>query len=301
VILNVPPGRHKILASFIGYRRYEVNDLRVSVDFTTPLDIDLVEGSVELDAVVIQAERSPLIRQDLTNPVASISSEAIEALPVTDISEVIGLQAGITVDDDGTIHIRGGMGNEIAYTLNGMNINNPYGNTRAVGVATNAVREVSVSSGTFSAEYGSALSGVVNYVTRDGGPRWAGSAKYFTGDHVSRHNDVFFNIDKFDLANVNRTEVTIGGPVAGEDLTFFAPACTTGTAAISTASRSTSRPIPICRGKDSPLRIRGAERHPPPTTSARCGTTRPTGSASQAATGRSLPSTGAVPTTFRET
>ena len=186
-----------MMASFIGYRRFEVNDLRISVDFTTPLDIDLVEGSVELDAVVVQAERSPLIRQDLTNPVASISSEAIEALPVTDISEVIGLQAGVTVDDDGTIHIRGGIGNEIAYTLNGININNPYGNTRSVGVATNAVREVSVSSGTFSAEYGSALSGVVNYVTKDGGPRWTGSLKYFTGDHVSGHKDLFFNIDKF--------------------------------------------------------------------------------------------------------
>ncbi len=222
VILNVPPGRHKVMASLIGYRRFEVNELRVSVDFTTPLDIDLVEGSVELDAVVIQAERSPLIRQDLTNPVASISSEAIEALPVTDISEVIGLQAGITVDDDGSIHIRGGLGNEIAYTLNGMNINNPYGNTRSVGVATNAVREVSVSSGTFSAEYGSALSGVVNYVTRDGGSRWAGSAKYYTGDHVSSHKDLFFNIDNFNPANVNRTEFTIGGPVVGDNLMFFA-------------------------------------------------------------------------------
>lgn len=222
VILNVPPGRHNLIASFIGYRRYEVNDLRVSIDFTTTQDVDLVEGSVELDAVVIQAERSPLIRQDLTNPVASISSEAIEALPVTDISEVIGLQAGITVDDDGSIHIRGGMGNEIAYTLNGMNINNPYGNTRSVGVATNAVQEVSVSSGTFSAEYGSALSGVVNYVTRDGGPKWAGSVKYYTGDHLSSHKDLFFNIDKFNLANVNRTELTIGGPIVGDELTFFA-------------------------------------------------------------------------------
>lgn len=222
VILNVPPGRHKVVASFIGYKRFEVNDLRVSVDFTTPLDIELVEGSVELDAVVIQAERSPLIRQDLTNPVASISAENIEALPVTDISEVIGLQAGITVDDDGTIHIRGGYGNEIAYTLNGINVNNPYGNTRSVGVATNAVREVSVSSGTFSAEYGSALSGVVNYVTRDGGPRWAGSVKYYTGDHVSNSTDLFYNIDKLNLANVNRTEVTVGGPVIGENLTFFA-------------------------------------------------------------------------------
>jgi outer membrane receptor for ferrienterochelin and colicin len=91
-----------------------------------------------------------------------------------------------------------------------------------VGVATNAVREVSVSSGTFSAEYGGALSGVVNYVTRDGGPRWTGSVKYYTGDHVSSHKDLFFNIDKFNLSNVNRTEVTIGGPVLGDDVTFFA-------------------------------------------------------------------------------
>jgi outer membrane receptor protein involved in Fe transport len=222
VILNVPPGRHKVVASFIGYRRFEVVDLRVSTDFTTLLDIEMVEGSVELDAVVIQAERSPLIRQDLTNPVASISSEAIESLPVTDISEVIGLQAGITVDDDGSIHIRGGYGNEIAYTLNGININDPYGNARSVGVATNAVREVSVSSGTFSAEYGSALSGVVNYVTKDGGSRWSGSVKHYTGDHVSTHDALFFNINKFSPANVNRTEATIGGPLSGEDVSFFA-------------------------------------------------------------------------------
>jgi outer membrane receptor protein involved in Fe transport len=222
VILNVPPGKVKVVASFIGYRRFEVNDLRISTDFTTQQDIDLVEGSVELDAVVIQAERTPLIRQDLTNPVASISSESIEALPVTDISEVIGLQAGVTVDDDGSIHIRGGLGNEIAYTLNGMNINNPYGNTRSVGVATNAVREVSVSSGTFSAEFGSALSGVVNYVTRDGGVKWAGSLKQYFGDHISSHKDLFYNINKITPTNVNRTEATLSGPVLGEDLTFFA-------------------------------------------------------------------------------
>ena len=161
-ILNVPPGRHKLLASFIGYRRFEISNVSVAVDFTTPLDILLTEGSVELDAVVVQAERSPLIRQDLTNPVASITSENIDALPVLEISEVIGLQAGVVVDDDGSIHIRGGLGNEIAYTLNGVSINNPYGNARSVGVATNAVQEVSVSSGTFNAEYGGALSGVVN-------------------------------------------------------------------------------------------------------------------------------------------
>jgi len=162
-----------------------------------------------------------LIRQDLTNPVASIGSETIEALPITEISEVIGLQAGVTVGDDGVIHIRGGYGNEIAYTLNGISINNPYGNNRSVSLATNAVQEVSVSSGTFNAEYGGALSGVVNYVTKEGGPRWSGGVKYYTGDYVSNRDELFFHIDDFNPTSVNRTEVTVGGPIIEDKLSFY--------------------------------------------------------------------------------
>ena len=221
-ILNVPPGRHKLLASFIGYRRFEISNVSVAVDFTTSLDILLTEGSVELDAVVVQAERSPLIRQDLTNPVASITSENIDALPVLEISEVIGLQAGVVVDDDGSIHIRGGLGNEIAYTLNGVSINNPYGNARSVGVATNAVQEVSVSSGTFNAEYGGALSGVVNYITKEGGPQWSGSMKYLAGDYASDRSSLFYDIGSFNLGTVSRLEASAGGPIVSEDLTMFA-------------------------------------------------------------------------------
>ena len=222
VILNVPPGRYTVSASLVGYRRYEINDLLVQVDFTTQLNILLEEGSVELDAVVVQAERTPLIRQDLTNPVASISSESIEALPITEISEVIGLQAGIVVDDDGSIHIRGGLGNEIAYTVNGMNVNNPYGNQRSVGIATNAVEEVSVSSGTFNAEYGQALSGVVNYVTKEGGRKLTGSVRYYTGDYATNDTELFYNIGNFKVWNVNRTEVSLGGPIVSDVLSFFA-------------------------------------------------------------------------------
>ncbi|MGB5875372.1 MAG: carboxypeptidase-like regulatory domain-containing protein, partial [Bacteroidota bacterium] len=221
VILNIPPGNHTVVASLVGYKKYTINDLRVSVDFTTPLDIMLDEGSVELDAVVVQAERTPLIRQDLTNPVANISKEKIEGLPVTEISQVIGLQGGIVVDDDGSLHIRGGLGNEVAYTINGMNVNNPFGNTRAVGVAVNAVEEVSVSSGTFNAEYGSALSGVVNYVTRQGGPRWSGNVRVLTGDYVSNDTELWYNMGGYDITNAYRTEVALGGPILSDKLTFF--------------------------------------------------------------------------------
>ncbi|MBI2619052.1 MAG: TonB-dependent receptor [Ignavibacteriales bacterium] len=221
VILNVPPGNYTVTASFIGYKRMQVTDVRISIDFTTTVDFALEEGDIELDVVIVEGERTPLIRKDLTNPVASISAETISELPVTEISQVIGLQAGITVDNDGSIHIRGGHGNEIAYTLNGVNINNPYENSRSVSLATNAVQEVSVSSGTFSAEYGTTLSGVVNFVTKEGGRSLNGGIKYFTGDHVSSHTDLFTNIDDVEPFNAYRVELSLGGPLPMEGLSFY--------------------------------------------------------------------------------
>ncbi|MGB2870077.1 MAG: carboxypeptidase-like regulatory domain-containing protein, partial [Bacteroidota bacterium] len=221
VILNVPPGRYALIASFVGYQRVRTENVRVSVDFTTTVDIGLEQGDIRMAEVVVRSERSPLIRKDLTNPVTAISAETFNELPVTEISQLIGLQAGVTVNDDGTIHIRGGYDNEIAYTLNGINVNNPYGNRRSVGLATNAVQEVSVSGGTFSAEYGKALSGVVNYVTKEGGRNWAGSFRYLGGDNISTHKDLFTNIDAVKPTNSFRFEGSLGGPIFGDDFTFF--------------------------------------------------------------------------------
>lgn len=212
VILNVPPGVYNVTASVVGYQKKTIRDVRVNVDFTTRLEFQLSQGSIDLPPVVVQGERNPLIRQDLTNPVASITNEKIEELPVDQIADVIKLQAGVVVGNDGDLHIRGGYGNEIAYTLNGITLNDPYGNRRAVGLATNAVQEVSVSSGTFSAEYGNALSGVVNYVTKEGPPKFTGSFRAFSGDYVSNRKELFEQIDQVDPFNRTRTEFTLGGP-----------------------------------------------------------------------------------------
>lgn len=213
VILNVPPGVYSVTASVVGYQKKTITDVRVNVDFTTRLEFALIQGSIDLPAVVVQGERNPLIRQDLTNPVASITSDKIDELPIDQIADVIKLQAGVVVGNDGDIHIRGGYGNEIAYTLNGITLNDPYGNRRSVGLATNAVQEVSVSSGTFNAEYGNALSGVVNYVTKEGPSKYTGSIRAYSGDHVTNRKDLFENIEVVNPLNRSRTEITFGGPL----------------------------------------------------------------------------------------
>ena len=223
VILNVPPGVYTVSASMVSYRKKEITDVRVNVDFTTTLDFQLETGSVDLPAVVIQGERNPLVRQDLTNPQVAITSESIQELPITSISEVLKLQAGVVQGNDGELHIRGGRANEISFTVNGVSINNPFDNSQGVGLATNAVQEVSLSSGTFSAEYGNALSGVVNFVTKEGGEKLTGSLRGFIGDYVSGNTELFENIDDIDPFNRIRGELTLGGkiPFTGNKLSFF--------------------------------------------------------------------------------
>ncbi|HEX9658571.1 MAG TPA: TonB-dependent receptor [Bacteroidota bacterium] len=223
VILNIPPGVYSVVASFIGYKKTVVRNVRISADFTTPMDFNLQQGDIQLDAVVVQGERTPLIRQDLTNPVVSVTAETINELPITSIDEILGLQSGVTVDDDGSIHVRGGYGNEVGYTLNGLAINNPYNNSRSVSLATNAVQEVTLSVGTFNAEYGSALSGIVNYVTKEGGGAWTGSFRHLTGDHVSSRSDLFYNIGDQEFNNVYRSEVSFGGPLL-PNISFYGSA-----------------------------------------------------------------------------
>lgn len=223
VILNIPPGLYAVKFSFIGYQATRVSEVRVNVDFTTRLDRALKSGAVELGVIEVQGERNPLVREDLTNTQVAVTADVIAQLPVDQISDVIRLQAGVVQDNDGALHIRGGRSNEIAYQINGISINNPLNSLQSVGIATNAVQEVSISTGTFSAEYGNALSGVINYVTKDGGSKYSGSFKFWTGDNFSNRKDVFFNIDEIDPLNNNRLEWTFGGPVPllGKKLTFF--------------------------------------------------------------------------------
>ncbi len=221
VIVNVPPGTYSVSVSYVGYQPVRVNNVGVNVDFTTTLNMQLKESAVELNEFIVEGERNPLIRQDQTNPVVAVTAENIQSLPVTSIGEIIGLQSGVSVADDGNIHVRGGRSNEISFTLNGISVNNPYDNLSSIGVATNAVQEVTVSTGTFSAEYGNALSGVVNYVTKEGGSRHTGSVRVLTGDYFSRDKEIFPHIEHFQPLNTSRVEGTFGGPTFLDDLTFY--------------------------------------------------------------------------------
>jgi len=100
-ILNIPPGVYSIKASSIGFSPKTIQNVRVSVDQTTRINIELGEETIEFQDVVISAER-PIVRKDLTSTESKVSGDQIALLPLEDVQSVVNLQAGVV---DG--HFRG--------------------------------------------------------------------------------------------------------------------------------------------------------------------------------------------------
>jgi len=210
VILNIPPGRYNVRISFIGYETVLMQNVVIIVDQTTNLSVDLKPQTLQVGEVIVTA-KTPLIQKDLTSSISVISRDEIEALPVASFTELLSLQAGV-VASGSNLHIRGGRSNEVAYMVDGMLVVDPLLGGLATQLNNDAIQEMSLLSGTFNAEYGNALSGVVNIVTRDGSDKLSGKLEMRTSE---------FGIERYANLHESRINGSLSGPLFTNDLKFF--------------------------------------------------------------------------------
>ncbi|MDP1678097.1 MAG: TonB-dependent receptor [Bacteroidota bacterium] len=177
-ILNIPPGNYEVQFRFIGYRTYVVKHVQIMSDNTTKLDASMQEDVVTTDVVIITAEK-PVVQVNLTSTVATVSDKDIKMLPVQELQDIVNLQAGVV---DG--HFRGGREGEVQYQVNGVSINNAYDNKSSIKIDRSIIQEVQVITGTFDAEYGQAMSGVVNTVLKSGNEQFDWNAEVYGGDFL---------------------------------------------------------------------------------------------------------------------
>ena len=220
-ILNVPPGVYKLKATLIGYQPVVEESVIVRADQTTTINFKLKQTVIKAKPVVVKAKR-PLVKKDVTASLITTDKQDLQKIPVETVSGVISMKAGVTTGPSGDIHVRGGRSGEVAYLIDGIPIVDPYLNGLAVYVPTNVIREMDLVAGTFNAEYGNAMSGVVNIVTDEGSSKFRGSVSGYTGDRLSNHTHVFENINKFDLFNDIDFRWSLSGPVLfRRNLTFY--------------------------------------------------------------------------------
>ena len=191
-ILNVEPGTYDLRASFVGFRTVTQSEVIVNINKTTTVDFVLEESTTEGDELLVIAVR-PDVDVDQTATLEIIRPEEVEQIAgITDLSGVLGLQAEV---NDG--HFRGGRSNEELYVLAGMGIVNPLNSSRSFTPMLSAVEEVEVITSGFAAEYGNAMSGVINISTKEGGDSWSSRAEIRTRTPNYKH----FGGSVFDPAN----------------------------------------------------------------------------------------------------
>lgn len=209
-ILNVSPGSYTLKISMVSYRTAIIEDVRVVVDRTTNISIELASTELELDEIVISAE-TPLVQKDLTSSISVMTRDEIDQLPVASFTDLLSLQAGV-VGSGSNLHIRGGRSNEVAYLIDGMYVQDPLLGGLATQINNDAIQEMSLLSGSFNAEYGNALSGVVNIVTRDGDDKFSGKIEARTSQ---------FGIKRYSDLEELRINGSLSGPLFTNNVKFF--------------------------------------------------------------------------------
>jgi outer membrane receptor for ferrienterochelin and colicin len=213
-IINIPPGTYTLKVSAVGYGGQSRKNVQVSIDLTSRQEFELTEAAIQTQEVVVVAEK-PMVTKDLTASTAVVNSEQLQSLPVTEFTQVLNLQAGNVGG-----HVRGGRGGEVGYWIDGVPVTDVYDGSNVVEVNKDMIQELQMISGAFNAEYGQAMSGIVNIATKEGGDSYHGTISTYFGDYVSSHDDIFKGIDKINPAAIYNIEGSLNGPIM-KDFSFY--------------------------------------------------------------------------------
>ncbi len=211
-ILNVSVGTYSVRAEYIGYKAFTVDNIHVSADLTTWLDFQLEVAALEGEEVTVTAEK-PIVNLNATNTNRIIETEVIQNLPLRNVQNLVDLQTGVV---DG--HVRGSRVGDNAYYVDGVLVRNQWnGGNITNGISRSGTQEVSVQTGGFSAEYGSANGGVVNITSKSGGSKWTGSLEYITDFGVSPGT----NANAIYSYGYNLLNFDVGGPLTDRIHVYF--------------------------------------------------------------------------------
>jgi len=215
-IINIPPGTYTLLVQMIGYETTRLQNLKVSVNRTTSVEVALKPDILETDVIVVEASKIGQ-KKDQTGSMSTLSAEQIAVLPIESVGAIVGMQAGVVNG-----HFRGGRMDEVSYLIDGLPVNDAFGGEgQTVTLEPESVQDLEVITGTFNAEYGRAMSGIVNAVTREGGGEYHASFSAAYGNYFTANKDIFIGLKDTEFNRNQDYKLMVSGPLFTDKLSFF--------------------------------------------------------------------------------
>ena len=229
VFASLEPGKYKLRVEYTNFKVTEVKDITVRLNERTTVDVKLEPGAVTQTVTVTEAAFG--VDLSTTTSGGTITADLFKNVAVgRNIADIQYLVAGVN-DGLGTGRanpsISGATGLENLYIVNGINITNAgygalgtystiYGSV-GTGVQFDFIKEIQVKTSGFEAQYGQALGGVVNMITKSGGNAYHGGAYFFMAPSVFEAERKQPNAVRFNKGQETRGLSTydVGGEIGG--------------------------------------------------------------------------------------
>ncbi|MGH9442940.1 MAG: TonB-dependent receptor [Thermoanaerobaculia bacterium] len=217
----LPPGTYHADFTASGLQAVSQSNIIVSLDQETKVNVSMKVAKVSESLNVVGD--SEVIDPTQTGIQQNFKTDYLEYSSVgqgnRSYQSAILQAPGVADSGDGNPQIFGANEGQNSYLIDGLNTTDPVTHTFELNFGFDAIQEISVMS-SFDAEYGKAVGGIINVVTKSGGNDVAGSFDIrYRNEHFSQNGDHFKKSDR-PYERVN-PEATLGGPIVKDKMWFF--------------------------------------------------------------------------------
>ena len=192
----LPPGAYAVRARLAGFR-VETQSVTVSLGSTATISIAL-EPAVE-EAISVSG-KTPVIDVTSTTGGTSYSSSVVSRLPVDrNYAEIVRSNPGVGTDFGDTqgrglaLTVYGATSAENRWIVDGVDTTGVFKGQQGKSLSMEFVSEVQVKTDGYSPEYGRALGGVINVVTKSGGNQFHGDGFVYSDSSATTARQVFYS------------------------------------------------------------------------------------------------------------
>jgi outer membrane receptor protein involved in Fe transport len=225
--LGLPPGDYSLKAQLEGFAILEQANFGVGLGRTVTLELKM---SPAFGEEVTVSGAAPIIDSTSTTSGANFSEDLFQELPVSRTFTGLAFAApGVVSGATGTLEdnpsISGASVAENRYVVDGLDTTAPAFGTVATQVPFEFIKEVEVKTGGYEAEFGGALGGVLNIVTKSGGNQFEGDVfGYWSDDSVQSDTPPTLTVgqdlgfEEYDFG------AALGGKIIQDKLWYFVAA-----------------------------------------------------------------------------
>ncbi|HYG08967.1 MAG TPA: hypothetical protein VD835_03230, partial [Pyrinomonadaceae bacterium] len=229
---------YRLSVEAAGFKTAAIEDLKVAVQVTRRADFTLEVGAIS-DVVTVTEESSPVIQTESPVRQTNVNERQVKELPLAVSAESGGrtpiafifLDSNVTAGagTNGTnasnFRVSGGQGLGTEILIDGAATRRAQNGTffSEVAPGPNAFQEFTISTSSFSAEFGNSSGGIINFTVKSGGNEFHGEAYELHRNEAFNANSFFRNSQGEDAAgnpnlprprnHQNDFGFNIGGPI----------------------------------------------------------------------------------------